>query len=141
MNNGNLVLVRGVPGTGKSTFGELLALVGEGRVRHLEADQFFCVSGQYRFDPAKLHAAHKWCQEETQLAMLQKYPLIVVTNTFTRNKEMNPYRNFAATLGYRVTILSVERLHPPCALAHRNVHGVPEHKIVEMLNRWEQVEP
>jgi hypothetical protein len=135
---GNLLLVRGLPGKGKSTFGELLGFMGGGSIRHLEADQFFCISGQYRFDPTRLHHAHQWCQDETEFSMTQRVPMIVVTNTFTRNWEMKPYIELAKKYFYRYTVVTVESGHSPSGLAGRNIHGVPQEAIEKMAARWEQ---
>jgi Tfp pilus assembly pilus retraction ATPase PilT len=43
-----LYLVRGIPGSGKSTFAKTLS--GE----YYEADMFFMVDGEYKFDVAKI---------------------------------------------------------------------------------------
>jgi predicted kinase len=43
-----LILVRGCPGSGKSTFAKLLG------GKHIEADMFFMKDGEYQFDFTKL---------------------------------------------------------------------------------------
>lgn len=46
-----LLLIRGLPGSGKSTMAKEYAKAG---YVHCEADQFFEIDGQYRFDASKL---------------------------------------------------------------------------------------
>ena len=51
-----LILVRGIPGSGKSTFAKSLGGT------HFETDKFFMVDGEYKFDGTKIKEAHKWCK-------------------------------------------------------------------------------
>lgn len=132
---GNLLLIRGIPGSGKTTFAELISSGIPSR--HLEADQFFMLSGQYRFNPARLHSAHQWCQSEVEWEMQRNRELIIVSNTFTQNKEMKPYVDLAKTYHYRYTVVTVESGHDLSGLAGRNVHDVPLEKLQIMTDRWE----
>jgi len=130
-----LVLLRGLPGSGKSSF-----------AKHMwsdfvicEADQFFYDSdGNYNFDPSKLRDAHKYCRDKVETFMSdneknsQFYPEIVVSNTFTREWEMDEYFKLAKKYNYQVVSLIVENRH-----GNKNVHGVPDSKIEEMRNRFE----
>jgi len=130
-----LVLLRGLPGSGKSSF-----------ANHMwsdfvicEADQFFYDSeGNYNFDPSKLRDAHKYCRDRVETFMSdneknpQFYPEIVVSNTFTREWEMDEYFKLAKKHDYQVVSLIVENRH-----GNKNVHGVPDSKIEEMRNRFE----
>ena len=130
-----LVLLRGLPGSGKSSF-----------AKHMwsdfvicEADQFFYdPEGNYNFDPSKLRAAHKYCRDKVETFMSdneknsQFYPEIVVSNTFTREWEMDEYFKLAKKYNYQVVSLIVENRH-----GNKNVHGVPDSKIEEMKNRFE----
>jgi len=130
-----LVLLRGLPGSGKSSF-----------AKHMwsdfvicEADQFFYDSdGNYNFDPSKLKDAHKYCRDKVETFMSdneknsQFYPEIVVSNTFTREWEMDEYFKLAKKYNYQVVSLIVENRH-----GNKNVHGVPDSKIEEMRNRFE----
>ena len=53
-----LVLIRGLPGSGKTTMARVLALVG---YEHHEADHYFERDGAYKFDPADLPKVHQAC--------------------------------------------------------------------------------
>lgn len=127
-----LYIVRGIPGSGKTTFAKTLGGV------HFEADQYFMVDGEYKFDVTKLKDAHKWCQGQVSNAMLINYTtgnlnnVIVVSNTFTQEWEMTPYIEMAKEWEYTVFTIVVENRH-----GGENVHGVPEDKLEIMRNRFE----
>ena len=131
MENKILYLVRGVPGSGKSTFAKSLG------GSHFEADMFFMVDGEYKFDGSKLREAHEWCQNSVNTAMLLNHtaglnPKIVVSNTFTQEWEMKSYIDMAKDWGYTVFTIIVENRHGGI-----NTHGVPEDKLEIMRNRFE----
>jgi predicted kinase len=126
-----LYIVRGIPGSGKSTFAKTLGGT------HFETDNFFMVDGEYKFDVTKLKVAHEWCQNSVNTAMILNITTdlnntIVVSNTFTQEWEMKPYFDMAETYGYRVFSLIVENRHGGV-----NQHGVPEDKLEIMKNRFE----
>jgi predicted kinase len=102
-NKGNLILVRGIPGSGKSTFSKLLG--GE----HIETDMFFMKNGKYKFEPDKLKEAHLWCQQRCMLHMATKTEKIVISNTFTQQWEMDSYFELAKKYEYNVYTVVVEK--------------------------------
>ena len=131
-----IFLVRGIPGSGKSTF-----------AKHIwddfvicEADKYFVnkETGEYNFDPSKLKEAHEWCRNEVETRMKdhqanpQYYPEIVVSNTFTQEWEMEDYYELAKEYGYKVFSMIVENRHGGI-----NIHECPEEKIEQMRNRFE----
>ena len=126
-----LYLLRGVPGSGKSTVAQNIGGT------HFETDKYFMVDGEYEFDPTKLKQYHQMCQDEVNLAMIQNHTahfndVIVVSNTFTQEWEMKPYFDLAKTYGYQVFSLIVENRH-----GGLNQHGVPEDKVQIMKDRFE----
>lgn len=126
-----LYIVRGIPGSGKSTFAKTLGGT------HFETDEFFMVDGEYKFDPTKLKEAHRWCQDSVNTAMILNHTaglnnVIVVSNTFTQEWEMEPYFQMADTYGYKVFSVIVENRHGGI-----NTHGVPEGKLQAMRDRFE----
>ena len=126
-----LFLVRGISGSGKTTFAKELGGV------HFETDNYFMVDGEYKFDGTKLKEAHQWCQNEVNNAMILNHTAkindkIVVSNTFTQEWEMKPYFEMAKEWGYTVFSIIVENRHGGV-----NEHGVPEDKLKMMKNRFE----
>ena len=122
-----LYIVRGIPGSGKSTFAKQLT------ANVFEADHYFYDNdGNYNFIPSEIKDAHKECQEFVRCAMESSIEKIAVSNTFTQEWEMNPYLELAKQFGYVVFTVIVENRH-----GGKNVHGVPEEKIELMKNRFE----
>lgn len=126
MKEKDLILLRGLPGSGKSTLAKTLGGV------HFEADMFFMKNGEYKFDFSKLKEAHNWCAIQTQKAMVEDEPKIIVSNTFTQEWEMEIYDELAKMHGYRVFSIVVENRH-----GNQNVHGCPEDKIIIMRDRFQ----
>ena len=132
-----LYIVRGIPGSGKSTFAK--RLVGEDFLV-CEADKYFInqENGKYEFDISKIKDAHKWCQNMVENYMKdsmindQYYPEIAVSNTFTQEWEMRPYFELAKTYGYKVFSVIVENRH-----GGTNQHEVPEEVLTKMCERFE----
>ena len=130
-----LTLVRGLPGSGKSTFANLIT----NKFSICEADLFFYdKEGNYNFDGSRLKLAHVWCFNQVRTRMEdnklnpQFYPEIVVSNTFTQEWEMEKYYELAEEYGYKVFSIIVENRHGGV-----NQHGVPAEKLEQMKNRFE----
>ena len=120
-----LILLRGLPGSGKSTFAKIICN------QHVEADMYFMQDGEYKFDATKLKQAHEWCRNKTEAWMLKRYN-VVVSNTFTQEWEMDAYYELAKQYGYKVTSLIVENRH-----GNQSIHSVPSEAIQKMKNRFE----
>jgi predicted kinase len=125
-----LILLRGLPGSGKSTFAKTLV---NKDYCHKEADMFFVDSeGNYKFQLSKIRDAHKWCQEEVDFLMKYEHSPLVISNTFTQEWEMKEYYKLAEKYGYTVFSIIVENRHGGV-----NEHDVPQEKLDQMRNRFE----
>lgn len=131
--NVKLVIFRGVPGSGKSTAAKEYAK--KHKMLHFEADMFFYRNGVYNFDSAKLNAAHAWCRTQV-VKELRNGNSVVVSNTFTKYWELEPYLVDIFMLDD--VDIKVDVYH--CKKEYGNVHGVPEDKMVVMRNRFESNE-
>lgn len=139
-NGKKLILMRGLPGSGKSTKAKELA--GDGG-QIFSTDDFFCMNtdGEYRFDGNKLGQAHSWNQRRSLEAMKIGIPIVVIDNTNTTLRELRSYTehiSLAAQLGYTVSIEEPETSwqFDVEQLVKKNSHGVPEAAIQRMLRRY-----
>ena len=124
-----LVLVRGISGSGKSTF----VKKNYPTYNHYEADMFFYdEDGNYNFDPAKIKTAHEWCQNQTRNS-LKKRENTIVSNTFVRHWEMKYYLDLAKELNVPVRVYRTTK-------QYKNVHGVPDEAIQRMKQNFEDFE-
>ena len=134
-----LIIMRGVPGSGKSTKAQNL---GQGGVVY-GTDEFFTQpDGQYVFDVKKLGHNHEQNRLRTEQAMLKEISPIVVDNTNVTIKEVRPYYELAQKYGYSVRF---EESDTPWRfdvdeLTKRNTHGVPREKIQEMVEKYQPTE-
>ena len=116
-----LVLIRGLPGSGKTTMA--LDYMRQG-YRHFETDQFFMIDGKYSFDHERLHAAHAWCLDQAREA-LETGEIVCVSNVFGTIAEIVPYTQLG--VDYQV----LEATH-----AGRSIHEVPVAKLGAMRLKW-----
>ena len=127
--NRTLVILRGCPSSGKTSFAELMSENGKYPV--CSADHFFEKDGQYNWKAELVSTAHKFCQDNTELHMQHNVEKIFVANTFTTEKELAPYYALAEQYGYKVFSIIVEKRH-----TNTNNHNVPEETIQKMKNRF-----
>lgn len=118
-----LIILRGIPGCGKSTYVKknLPDYV------HCEADQFFMVEGEYKWDRTKLGQAHKTCQRNVDKA-LEQGKNVVVSNTNIALRDVNEYIKLANKwkVPYKIIRLTKQ---------FQNVHNVPADIVLSMQSR------
>jgi chloramphenicol 3-O-phosphotransferase len=120
--SGELVLIRGLPGSGKSTMAREYARKG---YAHLKADMFFEYGGEYQYDASRIRDAHTWCQRMTREALVSGRSA-VVSNTSTQLREMAPYQSMSG----KVRVIEATG-------RWQNTHGVPAEMLERMAQRWE----
>jgi len=142
-----LIMMRGLPGSGKSTTAEKLKeihLPVYRRVDIFSTDDFW--GKPYNFVPAKIREAHLWNQNRALMSLIEHHgtPMmphcLIIDNTNVSAYELRPYIKPAYMLGYEIAIMEPQT---PWAFdveecAKRNTHGVPLASILGMLNRWDK---
>lgn len=130
MKYSRLFLIRGLPGSGKSTFAKRYFWMMS---RHLEADMYFIKpNGDYVFEPNKIKQAHEWCQQSARIFLTQGYD-VIVSNTFTTVNEMKFYLDFAKENNIPVEIARMTK-------DYGSIHNVPQDVIDRMRSRFEDYE-
>lgn len=123
----NLTLVRGLPGSGKSTIATFLSLIPGGY--HVETDMFFTdYNGKYDWNRENLTAAHKWCIEQARSALKNDLD-VFVSNTFTTFHELRPYFELAKEFEILPTVIL-------CQNDWGSSHNVPVGTILNMRKRF-----
>ena len=126
-----LIIVRGLPGSGKSTFAEKIVKAIPDSA-HYESDTFFMRGGEYHWRPELAFVAHRVCEKKT-LKSLDQRKVTVVSNTFTRESELKSYFEMAEEKNAKVIVFRMENSFP-------NVHGVPDETLEKMKLRFIDVE-
>lgn len=126
----NLILVRGLPGSGKSTLSKLLS--DQGKYPVFSIDEFFTdQDGNYSFDYSKNYLAYKTCEENTEKAIQSGNEMILVDHTFTIEWEMEPYFKLARKYGCLLHVITVENYH-----GSDNIHEVSKEQILKMAEKY-----
>lgn len=113
-------------GSGKSTFAELL-----GTKAICCADDYFMHNKIYKWKPERIGTAHDWCQRKCRRFMKKQVERIVIANTSTTEREMQPYMDLAKQFGYQMFSIIVETRHN-----NKSTHNVPEVTLNKMKARF-----
>jgi len=137
-----VVIMRGLPGSGKSTRVKHLVASFRDKSCICSADDFFVRRGKYQFDPRQLGRAHQACLTRFVNALSHGVKLVIVDNTNTQRWEYSNYVKIAKLAGAAVRIEELACPSEQAALAANahNVHGVPQHASLAMFKRWERDE-
>lgn len=121
-----LRIVRGLPGSGKSTKAKSFGCF------HVEADMFHIKDDEYKWSGSQVMRSHEWCRSMVKQAMASGMD-VVISNTFTRIWEFQDYIDLASHYGYKVVVIR-------CTNEFGNIHNVPDHSLKQMKDRFEDYE-
>ncbi|KAB1267751.1 NEDD4-binding protein 2-like 2 [Camelus dromedarius] len=107
-----LILLRGLPGSGKTTLSRYHTVDDDNLFRILlgqsrdgivfSTDDYFHHQDGYRYNVNQLGDAHDWNQNRAKQAINQGRSPVIIDNTNTQAWEMKPYVEMAIGKGYRV---------------------------------------
>lgn len=127
-----LLIIRGLPGSGKTTLAKTLTQ------SVFAADDYFMVDGRYEYDRTRIKLAHDQCFENVAKALAKGETLVAVTNVFQTKWQIVRYANLAAAYNYRIWVVDLfDQNFSDAELAQRNMHNVPLDEIVRMRRDWE----
>jgi predicted kinase len=132
--SGSIILLRGLPGAGKSTLASVLSEKGKYPV--LAIDDYFIdkVTGEYKFNHQDNHLAYKQCEQLTRECFERGDEKIFVDNTFTLEWELEPYFKMASEYNYTLFVVTVENRH-----GNTNLHGTSEEQLKRMAAKYKVV--
>jgi predicted kinase len=131
-----LIIMRGIPGSGKSTMAKKFAEQYGGPSCIVSADDFFMRDDIYKFDRDKLFQAHKSAKQKFYYE-IPNNNLIIVDNTNLSYGEFEYYidtwkaREYPNR--YRILLITVDHDFDSCC--ERNVHGVDNETLKKMLHK------
>ena len=127
-----LFIIRGLPGSGKTTLAEKLKETGV-IDDYFEADMFFTnEKGVYKYDSNRIKDAHVWCKRKIFQGLLEGKK-VAVSNTFSRHWEFVDYIQFVKAVDISYTVIE-------CKGNWKSKH-VSEVIVETMRERWESGTP
>lgn len=129
-----LLIMQGLPGSGKSTWLQKLVENSKLNIIICSADQFFEIDGDYLFDKRYISYAHEACR--SQAAYWLRNPevdVVAIDNTTLSFRELEPYEKLASVAGAKLVKHTIN-----CGVEtafERNIHKVPLDTIQKMKDR------
>jgi predicted kinase len=129
-----LILVRGLPGSGKTSLAKVLS--EDGKYPIFSVDDYFTnpETGSYAFVYSENHKAYKHCETNCREQMTQGTEKIFIDNTFTLEWEMEPYFKMASEFNYRIFVITVEHRHEG-----KNCHHISDEQLKKMAEKYKVV--
>lgn len=122
-----LILVRGMPGSGKTTIAAQLA--ADKGYLHLEPDQYHERLGG--FMPENITAAGEWCRTAAQAALGDGRD-VVVANQFANLASLLPYIIDAKSMGHPVQVIRATG-------AFKSSYNVAPASMMRRARSWEHI--
>ena len=143
-----LIIARGLPGSGKSTAIDLHAATavesgfldwtgGSPAAWHASADDYW--GYPYTFVPEKLSEAHLYCKLQALVGMKHQAHFVYIDNTNIKCKDYKVYVDMAKEHGYTVKYLesSTPWAWDVDECTKRTIHKVPKEVIQRMKDNFE----
>lgn len=135
VNSRNIIIIRGVSSSGKSSFAEFIKELYPDSEIYC-ADDYFHTNydgsnpdGVYKFNSEKLGAAHGACRRKFQKAVDTGAKCVIVANTNTKKSDWEFYEEYGKQNNYRVFFIVLENRHNGV-----NIHSVNESTLIKQEN-------
>lgn len=131
----HVIIMRGIPGSGKTTEARRWAAHTPGSVI-VSTDDYMYAGGR-EFDHTQLERCHEQCRIDFRALLEKKTPLVIVDNTNTKFSSIVPYVEIIDELGCTFTVFQIH-VDPKVAF-ERGVHKVPLETIRVMgIHMWSE---
>ena len=150
MNERKMIIMKGIPGSGKDYTANTLAP----KENIFSTDDFWMKDGKYVFVPALLGKAHQWNMDRVHDALKEGKSPVIVNNTNIKKRDYAPYLSFAKKFGYDVEVVMPtspwwKEIYPRIKdgtftdkdvmeFFVRNTHNVPFEAIKRMMDNWQE---
>lgn len=133
-----LIIMRGIPGSGKSTKAAELAKENNGVIASV--DHFFERTGTYEFDKYSVGHSYGFCEGEVAAYMKQGHDTIIADGVHSVLKRLEVYADLAKTYGYKVEYVypDGDAIFDPQACYEHSVHNVPLQVIKNIAANFER---
>jgi predicted kinase len=130
----NVVILIGVPGSGKSFLAESMsnqALKSNLSVSICSSDTYMVnENGEYDFNYKKLKYVHEECFKRFSQSLREGINLVICDNTNILISKRRPYKELARKMGYLIQEIYIQS-------DFNNVRGIPEETVSKMRLKLE----
>jgi predicted kinase len=133
-----LIVIRGLPGSGKSAYAETLANNEKAIV--VSVDAYFQRDGEYKFKSHEISRAYGYIEGQIDVLMQNYTPTIIADGIHQSEKHVQSYQFLADKYGY-----SLEIHYPPgefiwdvSACYKHSIHRVPFRAIKNISDKFER---
>ena len=139
-----LLIIRGLPGTGKTSLASMICAFNNSEIKTLSLDDYRYMeyNGQdYWFDNTLISWHVKALHNDLEDAFRKEYKLIIIHNTHTRLSEYAQAKKLAEQYKYRVMVINME-YESFDVLCERSVSGgklLDRKKMQWMRDRWQYI--
>ena len=130
------LILRGTPGSGKSSFTNMIDSLADNVAIHAIDDLHKDASGNFVWNEPKEKAFYMLNLANFVKSCSQDLPIIICDCINIKFEDFSPYLDAAKEFGYKTYIVTPE-LPQPLVGATRNKHSVTEKQIQRMLEDWE----
>lgn len=133
-----VIIMRGIPGSGKSTMADILAAGASKRgyiARIHSTDDLCYVNGEYQWSAELAHERHKKNLENFKESLELGINMVICDNTNIKWRDYKAYEQEAKAHDYDVIHINMPMINPKEA-AERTTHNVPVDVIERMMMNW-----
>lgn len=134
MEERQMILMQGVPGSGKSSIATIIANHINAKV--VSNDYYMVKNNKYCFEPARLNECIEKCQDDAERYAEEGWNLIV-DNVNAEPFTVDYYFDLAERHNYRVMVIRTSRSSNECF--RENIHNVPPQSIINMHGRMSEL--